>query len=67
MYYVFEKRNLKVSRILVAGAGYGGLTAAINLARKGIAVTVLEQKQECDMGHDWHASFIISFLNLFFY
>lgn len=54
MYYVFEKRNLKVSRILVTGAGYGGLTAAINLARKGIAVTVLEQKQECEMGHDWH-------------
>ena len=33
--------------ILVAGAGHGGLSAAINLARKGYDVTVIEkQKRE---------------------
>ena len=45
-----------MSRILVAGAGYGGLTAAINLAKNGISVTVLEEKQESELGHDWHDS-----------
>ncbi len=48
-----------MKRILIAGAGYGGLTAAINLAKNGIGVTVLEEKQECDLGHDWHDCFDI--------
>ena len=57
----FEKRNRKkVSGILIAGAGYGGLTAAINLAKKGLFVTVVEEKQECEAGHDWHDSFDIN-------
>ncbi len=46
-----------MSRIIIAGAGYGGLTAAINLAKNGIAVTVLEEKQEHNLGHDWHDCF----------
>ena len=49
-----------MSGILVAGAGCGGLTAAINLAKKGISVTVIEEKLEGETGHDWHDSFDIS-------
>lgn len=33
----------KVSRVIVAGAGIGGLTAAVALAKKGLAVTILEK------------------------
>lgn len=40
-------------KILVAGAGHGGLAAAYNLAKAGYAVTVLEQKAREEAGYDW--------------
>lgn len=43
-----------MSKILVAGAGHGGLTAAINLAKNGYEITVIEKNKREDMGHDWH-------------
>lgn len=43
-----------MKRILVAGAGHGGLTAAYNLAKQGYDVTVLEAKERSDIGYDWH-------------
>lgn len=48
-----------MKKILVAGAGHGGLTAAINLAKNGYDVTVIEEKQREKMGHDWE-----DFLNM---
>ncbi|MCR5485757.1 MAG: NAD(P)/FAD-dependent oxidoreductase [Clostridiales bacterium] len=42
-----------MKKIIVAGAGHGGLTAAYNLARNGCDVTVYEKKKREDMGHDW--------------
>ena len=41
-------------KIIVAGAGHGGLAAAALLARQGYDVTVLEAKKRADLGHDWH-------------
>ena len=43
-----------MKKILVGGAGHGGLSAAIVLARKGYDVTVVESKYPADMGYDWH-------------
>ncbi len=43
-----------MKKILVAGAGHGGLTAAVNLAKNGYDVTVIEAKDKASMGHDWH-------------
>ena len=40
-------------KILVAGAGHGGLTAAILLSRKGFDVTVVEAQEENALGYDW--------------
>jgi len=42
-----------MSRFLIAGAGHGGLTAALHLARAGHAVTVLERGSEAALGYDW--------------
>ena len=41
-------------KIIVAGAGHGGLVAAYHLAKNGYEVIVAEGKKESDMGHDWH-------------
>ena len=41
-------------KIIVAGAGHGGLTAAYHLAKCGSEVTVIERLKREDMGHDWH-------------
>ena len=41
-------------KIIVAGAGHGGLTAAVTLAKKGWDVTVFEASAREAMGHDWH-------------
>ena len=40
-------------KILVAGAGHGGLAAAGILAKNGHDVTVFERAPEKDLGHDW--------------
>jgi len=40
-------------KILVAGAGHGGLAAAGILAQNGCDVTVLERAPEENLGHDW--------------
>lgn len=42
-----------MKKIIVAGAGIGGLTAAANLAGKGFDVTVIESKQRNELGYDW--------------
>ena len=44
---------MKTANILVAGAGHGGLAAAIMLARRGFSVTVLEACAEDKLGYDW--------------
>lgn len=43
-----------MSKILVAGAGHGGLVAAANLAAAGHDVTVIEKSSRAGAGHDWH-------------
>ena len=43
-------------KIVVAGAGHGGLTAAFRLAREGYDVTVVEAREREALGHDWHDS-----------
>ncbi len=48
-----------MKKIIVAGAGHGGLTAAANLAKNGFDVTVLEQNAREDVGHDWHDCMVI--------
>ncbi len=47
---------LQVKKILVAGCGHGGLTAAYALAKSGYDVTVLEKSRREDLGYDWHDS-----------
>lgn len=42
-----------MKKIIVAGAGHGGVTAALNLARAGYDVTVYEKQKFEDMGYDW--------------
>ena len=43
-----------MSKILVAGAGHGGLVAAIHLAKNGYNITVVEKDNPDTLGHDWH-------------
>ncbi len=45
------------SRFLVAGAGHGGLVAAIHLARAGHDVVIIERTLKKDLGWDWHDHF----------
>ncbi|NLO44966.1 MAG: NAD(P)/FAD-dependent oxidoreductase [Clostridiales bacterium] len=54
MQITYHKRGVKMGkRILVAGAGHGGLAAAADLARRGYDVTVFEQNKREDLGYDW--------------
>ena len=46
-----------MSRIIVAGAGHGGLVAAYHLAVNGEDVTVYEKHKRDDLGYDWQDSF----------
>lgn len=43
-----------MQKILVAGAGHGGLSAAAILSKKGFDVTVIEKSEREALGHDWH-------------
>lgn len=43
-----------MKKILIAGAGHGGLSAALNLAREHFDVTVFEAKARDEIGWDWH-------------
>lgn len=47
-------------KILVAGAGHGGITAGIMLAKKGYDVTVLEACERKNMGWDWHDMMVLT-------
>ena len=40
-------------KIVVAGAGHGGLVAASKLAQSGFDVTVYEKKNRDELGYDW--------------
>lgn len=51
-----------MNRIIVAGAGHGGLIAAAKLAENGYDVTVYEKLQRDDLGHDWEDRFSFSLL-----
>ena len=42
-----------MSHFLIAGAGHGGLTAALHLSRAGHGVALLERSPEAGLGHDW--------------
>ncbi len=47
-------------KILVAGAGHGGIIAAYNLALKGYDVTVFEKEKNLQaLGYDWEDAFDI--------
>lgn len=41
-------------KIIVAGAGHGGLAAAALLAERGFNVEVYEKEKREDLGYDWH-------------
>lgn len=41
-------------KIILAGAGHGGLVAAAYLAEKGYETEVFEQKKREELGYDWH-------------
>ncbi len=40
-------------KIIVAGAGHGGITAAAQLAKAGFDVTVYERGKKGELGYDW--------------
>lgn len=44
-------------KIVVAGAGHGGVIAAAKLAKEGFDVTVYEKKKRENIGHDWEDRF----------
>ena len=43
-----------MKRIIVAGAGHGGLAAAYNLSQNGYDVTIIERQSRENLGYDWH-------------
>ena len=44
-------------RIIVAGAGHGGIATGMMLAKEGFDVTVFEKNSKENMGHDWTDAF----------
>ena len=49
-----------MKKIIVAGAGHGGLSAAINLARDGYDVTIYEKQKREEMGYNWEDAIELS-------
>lgn len=47
-------------KIIVAGAGHGGVVAASLLAKNGFDVTVYEKENRENLGFDWHDTFRIN-------
>ena len=45
-----------MKKVIIAGAGHGGLVAGRYLAEAGFDVTVFEKKQEADLGYDQYDS-----------
>ncbi len=45
-----------MKKIIVAGCGHGGLTAAAALSKNGYDVTVIEKSKKDELGYDWHDS-----------
>lgn len=45
-----------MKRVIVAGCGHGGLSAAASLAKAGYDVTVFEKRKREELGYDWHDS-----------
>jgi flavin-dependent dehydrogenase len=43
-----------MKKIIVAGAGHGGITAAAYLAKQGYSVEVFEKRKREELGYDWH-------------
>ncbi len=52
-----------MKKIIVAGAGIGGISAAFSLAAKGFDVTVFEAKAREELGHDWCDTMVIPAFN----
>ena len=52
-----------MKKIVVVGAGHGGLIAAAKLAKDGAKVTVYEKSKREDLGHDWEDRFTFSILS----
>ncbi len=48
-----------VVRIIIAGAGHGGIVAGILLARQGFDVSLYEQSSRDVLGYDWHDDFFL--------
>lgn len=48
-----EKQGMNNKKIIVAGLGHGGISAAALLAAEGFDVTVYEMKKEGTLGYDW--------------
>ncbi len=52
-----------MKKVIVAGAGHGGLIAAAELAESGFDVTVFEKRKREELGHDWEDRFTFSLLS----
>lgn len=50
----YSKEMNAMKKIIVAGAGHGGISAAATLAKNGYDVTVYEKEDRERLGHDWH-------------
>lgn len=51
-----------MTKVIVAGAGHGGLVAAQMLAKEGFDVTLYEKKKRDELGHDWEDRFTFDLL-----
>lgn len=51
-----------MNKIIIAGAGHGGLVAGAILAQNGYDVTLCEKRQEDQLGHDWEDRFSVKTL-----